>query len=131
MADDIFEKILAELIDEYEGSRGKSWIETFDIDESRYGEVEAAMQRIAALLRAGKAGEGRHAERLAAGLNLLDNLQHEIGNPVFAIETNLGSLRKRVEHIGKPRWRDEAAEILDEIQASLEKIKAAITARKA
>lgn len=67
-------------------------------------------------------------ERVAAGLNLLDRLQHTVGNPVFAIETNLGLLRKRIEagSFGVDGQLDEALEIVDEIRKSLEKIKAAI-----
>lgn len=75
----------------------------------------------------------RLIERIAAGLNLLSDLQHEVGNPVFAIETNLDPLRKRIkdsqEISGRSNKLSEALEIVDEIQASLEKIKAAIAAR--
>ena len=77
----------------------------------------------------------RFVEQIAAGLNLLDKLQHEVGNPVFSIETNLDPLRKRIAESQAISGRScklvEALTIIDEIQASLEKIKAAIAARKA
>jgi len=75
----------------------------------------------------------RLIERMASGLNLLDKLQHEIRNPVFAIETNLESMLKRIrdEIAGMPSVKadglKEALVIADEIQSSLERIKAAIT----
>lgn len=43
------------------------------------------------------------------------DIKHFIGNPLFAIETNIHSLRRRIPV--------ESHEILDEIQVSIEKIK--------
>ncbi len=73
--------------------------------------------------------------RIAAGLNLLDKMQHEIGNPVFAIETNLDPLRKRIKDAASgtpnPLGRaSDALEIVEEIQALLERIKAALAAKE-
>ena len=48
-------------------------------------------------------------------MNLVDELEDGIGNPLFAIETNLEPLRRRVD--------GEALEIVDSIERSLEKAK--------
>lgn len=52
-------------------------------------------------------------------LPLQNDIKHMIGNPVFAIETNLNPLRKRILN-GKT---DEAIEIVNEIEVALNKIK--------
>ena len=62
-------------------------------------------------------------EYIEAGMPLQNDPEHIIGNPVFAIETNLISLRKRITS-GRT---EEALEIVDEIQVSIERIKSALT----
>lgn len=55
--------------------------------------------------------------------NLLPNdLKHTIGNPLFAIETNLNPLRKRI----KDGRVEEALQIVAEIEVSLNKAKEAL-----
>lgn len=49
-----------------------------------------------------------------------EEMQHEIGNPLFAIETNCEFLKKRIHD------PDKAAKVLDDIQESIEKIKLVI-----
>lgn len=66
-------------------------------------------------------------KRIATGLNLLNKIE---ATRCFAIDTNLGLLRKRIEDSqaisGRSNRLSEALAIIDEIQASVEKIKAAI-----
>ena len=50
------------------------------------------------------------------------DIEHTIGNPLFAIETNLEPLRKRI----KAGRMEEALEIVDDIQQSVEKAKLAL-----
>lgn len=50
---------------------------------------------------------------------LQNDPKHMIGNPLFAIETNLAPLRKRIVE----KREAEALQILDEIQLSINKIK--------
>lgn len=45
----------------------------------------------------------------------LENLDHFLGNPLFAIETNLGPLRKRI----KEGRIEEALEVVDAIETSI------------
>lgn len=47
------------------------------------------------------------------------DIEHTIGNPVFAIETNLEPLRRRIQD-GR---QEEALRILDSLQISVERIK--------
>lgn len=49
-------------------------------------------------------------------------LDHFLGNPLFAIETNLNPLRKRI----KDGRYNEALEIIDSIQRSVNKAKEAL-----
>lgn len=54
--------------------------------------------------------------------SLATDINHTVGNSLFAIETNLGPLQNRIQrndHLG-------CLEILCEIQASLEKAKEAL-----
>lgn len=48
-----------------------------------------------------------------------ENVRHLIGNPMFALETNLSSVRRRIQQ-GKST---EALELLDSMQTSIERIK--------
>jgi pentatricopeptide repeat protein len=57
----------------------------------------------------------------------MENLDHFIGNPLFAIETNLDPLRKRI----KEGRIEEALEILDEMQRSVDLAKEALSQVKA
>lgn len=74
-------------------------------------------------------------EPKAAGKAYLENdMKHMIGNPVFAIETNLEPLRKRIleaknatNQIFSLKPCIEALEIIDEIEVSLNKIKSFIS----
>jgi hypothetical protein len=52
----------------------------------------------------------------------IDNLDHFIGNPLFAIETNLNPLRKRIRE-GRV---EEALEIVDNIETSINQAKTAL-----
>jgi len=52
----------------------------------------------------------------------IENLDHFLGNPIFAIETNLDPLRKRIRE-GRI---EEALAVVDSIQASVEQAKTAI-----
>jgi hypothetical protein len=52
----------------------------------------------------------------------LETVKERIGNPLFAIETNLEPLAKRIRE-GRT---DEALEILDEIRLSVTKVKEAL-----
>lgn len=47
-------------------------------------------------------------------------VQHLIGNPLFAIETNLVSLERRTENV------PDAKEIIESMRVSVEKIKAVL-----
>ena len=47
-------------------------------------------------------------------------IKHLIGNPLFAIETNLVSLERRTENV------PEAKEIIESMRVSVEKIKAVL-----
>ena len=83
-----------------------------------------------------RANDLRHADtahvdilmdRLQEALDRIEALEkkaieHEIGNPVFAIETNLSPLRKRIAE----NRVDEALQIVDEIEVSLERIKTVV-----
>lgn len=59
----------------------------------------------------------------------MKDIKHLIGNPVFAIETNLECLRSRIGQMdsedlrGPSQVASEAYEICDAIQQSLETIK--------
>jgi signal transduction histidine kinase len=59
------------------------------------------------------------AERDAAWKDISFSAAHKIGNPIFAIETNLDPLRKRVS---ENRLR-EGLEVIDRIEVSVEKAK--------
>jgi phosphoglycerate-specific signal transduction histidine kinase len=52
----------------------------------------------------------------------VDDMQHNIGNPVFAIETLLDPIRKRI----RENRTEEALELLNSIQNSLNRIKSFI-----
>jgi len=62
------------------------------------------------------------AERDAVWKDISFSAAHKIGNPIFAIETNLDPLQKRVDE----DRRGEAAEVIGSIRASVEKAKAII-----
>lgn len=59
-------------------------------------------------------------------------IDHTIGNPIFAIETNLESLRRRIKDANcdstfvRNNRLKEALEIVDEIEASVNKAKNAL-----
>jgi len=63
--DEIFETILAETIDQLNGSGPKSWLETLDLDDDRAADVEAAQRRVAERL------SGENVRRLEAGVGEL------------------------------------------------------------
>jgi hypothetical protein len=52
-------------------------------------------------------------------LPMQNDVKHMIGNPIFAIETNIGPLRKRILE-GRT---EEAIEVLNSIAQSIEQIK--------
>lgn len=52
----------------------------------------------------------------------IQNLDHFIGNPLFAIETNLEPLRKRI----RESRIEEALQIVNDIEISVEKAKMAL-----
>lgn len=59
------------------------------------------------------------AERDAAWKDISFSAAHKIGNPIFAIETNLNPLKRRVEENRK----EEALDIISSIRTSVEKAK--------
>ena len=59
------------------------------------------------------------AERDSVWKDISFSAAHKIGNPVFAIETNLGPLQKRITEDRK----DEAVEVVESIRGSVEKAK--------
>jgi signal transduction histidine kinase len=62
------------------------------------------------------------AERDAVWKDISFSAAHKMGNPVFAIETNLDPLRKRVME-GR---RDESIEVIKNMRASIEKAKSIV-----
>ncbi|MEO5369422.1 MAG: HAMP domain-containing histidine kinase [Magnetococcus sp. DMHC-1] len=62
------------------------------------------------------------AERDAVWKDIAFSAAHKIGNPIFAIETNLNPLQKRISEART----EEAIEIINNIQISVEKSKAFI-----
>lgn len=46
-----------------------------------------------------------------------DTIRHHVGNPAFAIETSISSLRRRAGHL------PEVNDILDNVQSSVDKLK--------
>ncbi len=59
------------------------------------------------------------AERDSVWKDISFSAAHKIGNPVFAIETNLGPLEKRIAEDRK----DEAVQVVESIRGSVEKAK--------
>ncbi|MBF0563790.1 MAG: HAMP domain-containing histidine kinase [Nitrospirae bacterium] len=62
------------------------------------------------------------AERDSVWKDISFSAAHKIGNPIFAIETGLGPLLKRISEGRK----DEAVEVVDNIRSAVEKAKAFI-----
>jgi len=89
--------------------------------EELYRENVQLTERLAKLLSDLKEEKNLRvrAERDAVWKDISFSAAHKIGNPIFAIETDLGPLRKRIREVRT----DEAIEVTDNMQSSVEKAK--------
>ena len=101
-----------------EARDGRSHRKSF---EQLYLENAEMSNRQHVLLRALEDEKDRRirAERDAAWKDISFAAAHKLGNPVFALETNLGPLRKRITEVRTA----EAVQIIDEMAASIDKAK--------
>jgi len=92
--------------------------------EELYQENVSLAERLAATVNDLEAEKNLRvrAERDAAWKDISFSAAHKIGNPIFAIETDLDPLLRRVRE-----WRmDEATEVIENMRSSVEKAKAIV-----